>query len=89
MGETIDTSNPTHNEDVWLFAPDERNIESEFGERLLGDMLGMALDDADLQVGDQVDDGNTTYEVEDLVYKPNETDKQFMLLSLVKLNNDA
>lgn len=87
MGETVVNTTLTHTADLWLFAPGEQNVETEGGERLQGDLLGMALNGEDLQANDEVTHGADNYRVEDIVHLPHEDDKQIMKFSLMRVNN--
>lgn len=61
MGESLPTS-ATHNEDIWLFAPSENPIDTEFGDRLTANLMGLALPSANIQENDEI-----TYEGFDYV----------------------
>lgn len=62
----------THSADLWLFRPNEVNIDTEFGDRLTGSLGGMALPSENLQVGDQLTYQSKEYVVAEIVHLPEE-----------------
>lgn len=62
MGESFATDT-THQEDVWLFSPSENPIDTDFGDRLTGNLMGLALPSADIQENDEITYDGRTYEV--------------------------
>lgn len=83
-----DPTSSTHSVDMHLFDPESNIQETQYGERLGGDLQGMALPGADIQASDQVDHGAHTYEVsEEPVHIPSEKDKVLKLFALEKVVN--
>jgi hypothetical protein len=67
---------------LWLHQPNEVNIDTEYGDRLGGDLQGLALPDADIDVHDRVTYLGEEYEVDRVFMIPNEDSpvvKQFSL----------
>lgn len=93
FGESGATSTTTISDvPMWLFDPNEVNIDTEYGDRLGGDLQGLAIPQplsnaADIQVHDRVDHGGETYEVERIIHLPDNDDKQLKMFSLQKVNN--
>lgn len=87
MGETIDSSSPTHDVDMWVHQPGEANIETERGERLVGDLMGLSEGEPDLEVNDEITHQGETYSVDDIVHMPNDQSIEFTRFSLVRVTN--
>lgn len=75
--------------DVWLFEPEEVNLDTEHGDRLQGDLNGLSLPSADVQVHDRVTHGGDVYEVDDIAHLPDNDNQQLKAFSLTKRVNDA
>ena len=88
VGETVNDSESTVSVDMWLFDPMEVNIKVESGDRLVGDLAGLALSGADVQVGDRIDDGSVTYEVEEVMDLPRESTPEYKGFVLERVVND-
>lgn len=86
MGETRQTTS-TLSVDALLYAPAESNDMFEFGDRLTGDLNGLALPSADVQVGDEYTHGNETYEVTEIDNRPSNTDGQVQRFALDRVTN--
>ena len=78
-GETQTTT--THTQHIWLYRPDEANIQNEFGMQLNGDLSGLAIPtqydpptDFDVEHGDRIEHGGITYEVEAIRTYPDPRD---------------
>lgn len=87
LGETVDDSSTTHEVNMWLHQPGEANVETERGERLAGDLQGIAEGDPDLEVNDEVTHRGQEYSVDDMIGLPNDQDPEFTKFSLVKVTN--
>lgn len=86
---------------IWVFRPEEANIQNEFGVRLEGDIHALAIppehDDTyepsdsveafRMEVNDRIQHGGETYSVETVKSLPNHEDEQFVLLHLDKMEN--
>jgi len=73
--------------DIWLFQPQETNIDTEFGDRLQGDLQGLSLPAADVEVQDRVTHGVDEYEVQQIYHLPDNGSKKLKLFDLQKREN--
>lgn len=73
MGETTTTTSD-HQEDIWLFDPQETVVEVPTGETQGGSIMGLALDGVDIQHNDRVTHGGVEYEVDTVVGRPRDAD---------------
>lgn len=81
MGEEI-TDTSTVDVDALLYSPREDEQPTDFGNRVTGDLNGLALPSADVQVEDVYAHGSDDYVVTDVTHVPsdeNKTLKQFAL----------
>lgn len=87
FGEHDEAETTINNVSLYLFNPGESALDTQYGDRLDGDLDGLALPSADVQDGDELTYDGTLYEVDG---KP-ELVKDGVLKSftLVKLVNDA
>lgn len=88
FGEHSESTTTVTDVSLWLFEPSEVNIDTEFGDRLGGDLQGLALPSADIQVHDRVTHGPDTYEVERIAHMPDNDDKVLKRIALDKRTND-
>lgn len=72
---------------LWLFDPDTANVDTSFGDRLEGDLRGLALDGADVQYDDRVTHGSHEYEVERVTHVPDDNNPVLKVFSLVRRTN--
>lgn len=87
FGETDETTSTVSNVDMWLFQPTEVNADTEYGDRLEGDLQGLALPSADVQVHDRVPHGSDEYEVQRVMHLPDNDNKQLKMFSLERRTN--
>lgn len=85
IGETVKDSDSSHNVDIWLHQPGEANIETERGERLVGDLLGLSTGDPDLEVNDTLTYNGETYSIDDIIYYPSDSSIEYTKFSLVRV----
>lgn len=84
-------STSTHSADLWLFSPSEVNVDTEFGDRLTGSLMGMSLPGENLSVGDRITFQSTNYEVIEIIHLPEEhpnVEKVVKQFALEKRVND-
>lgn len=92
FGESTETTT-THDEDCYLFSPEERVIDTEFGDRLDADLQGLALPSANIEHDDRVKHGtdengkDVKYEVGGIQHLPSDQDAQIKVFSLTKVTN--
>lgn len=92
FGESSETTS-THDENFYLFSPEERVIDTEFGDRLDADLQGLSLPAADIEHDDRVKHGtdengdDVTYEVDGIQHLPSDKDAQIKVFSLSKVTN--
>lgn len=84
MGESVDNTT-TVSIDAHLYRPNESNDALDFGERLSGDLQGLALPSADVQVNDQFEHDAETFQVEEIQHVPSNDDKALKRFSLTKM----
>lgn len=72
--------------DIWLFRPMEVQTDTDFGERLTGELGGLALPTADIQVGDRVTYQSTEYEVAETETFDGQTSDTYLLVTLQRYN---
>lgn len=89
FGESIDTSTATHSADLWLFEPNEINIDTEYGDRLGGDMQGLAMPSANMEVHDRLTHGAETYSVNRLMHIPDNDNQVLKMFSLERQTNEG
>jgi len=75
-----------HTEDVWLFDPTETNIQASAGERVTGDLGGLAVADGnvDIQHGDRLTHGGVEYEVDTVVGVPDDARTEYWQITLLR-----
>lgn len=73
---------------LWLFMPESAPSGVSMGERLEGDLQGIALPGADVQYGDRLSHGGNKYDVTTEVFGvPNDADPEYMTFALEKVTN--
>lgn len=87
MGETRQTTETVY-VDALLYAPSEGTEMNEFGDRLTGDLNGLATPDADVNVGDEYEHGGATYEVQTVDNNPSGTDRQVLRFALDRVTGE-
>lgn len=88
IGERVSTT-ANVDVDIWLFDPNERNIQNDFGERLDGDLGGLCLPDESVQVNDSVATGGHEYVVDSIIPLPNENDTKYLALNFRRITDAA
>lgn len=88
FGESDETTTTITDVSLWLFEPNEVNIDTEHGDRLGGDLQALALPAADVAVHDRLDHGGDSYEVERIMHLPDNDNQQLKMFSLQKRTND-
>lgn len=73
--------------ELWVFSPQETNINTQYGDRMSGSMRAFALPSADVQVNDRLTHGGHRYEVDDYNHLPNDDEKKLMLIDLTRVEN--
>lgn len=87
--DSLDATSETtteHMEDIWLFDPEESSVQGLAGERVTGDLGGLAVADGmvDIQNGDRVTHGGVEYEVDTVVGVPDDEETDYYQISLVR-----
>lgn len=86
VGENVSTTSDVA-VTAWLFRPQDSNVQTNFGERLDGDLSGLAHGSEDIQVNDRVTVGTTTYEVQAINNLPNDDNTSYKFFSLIRVHN--
>lgn len=89
FGEDVDTSSAGPTVNLWCYDPTEINVDTEYGDRLGGDLQGLALPDGDVQVQDRLDHGGETYVVDRIMHIPDNDSPVLKMFSLVKQTNEG
>lgn len=87
FGESDETTTTVTGISLYLFQPNEVNVEEIGGERLEGDLFGLSIPSADVEYNDRLTHGIEDYEVTDVIHYPSEEDQQIKLFSLEKITN--
>lgn len=84
--DEVETTTTDHTEQLWLFDPNDTVAEEITGERIGGQLGGLAVADGtvDLQPRDTLDHGGLTYEVDTVVGEPNEDDPSMWRIELTE-----
>lgn len=89
--DSLDSTQETtaeHTERVWLFSPDENSIEVSAGERVTGDLNGLAVEpeDAtvDIQKGDRITHGGVEYEVDTVEGRPDDNQTDYWSITFIR-----
>lgn len=88
FGENSESTQTISNVSLWVYAPDEINVDTEYGERLGGDLQLLAQPSADIEVQDRITHGTDTYEVEEIHHIPDDADTVLKMASLQRRTND-
>lgn len=88
FGESTEGSTTDIAADAWLFEPEELPVDSEYGDRVGGDLQGLAMPDADIERHDEVTHGTDTYEVSRIIHLPDEDTQHLKLFSLQRITNE-
>lgn len=89
FGESADEKTTTiPNVSMWLHEPNEINVDVDGGDRIDGDLNGLALPSADVEVNDIVSHGVDTYEVQRIMHLPDNDNQQIKLFALQRRTND-
>lgn len=86
MGEEQETT-ATHTANAWLFAPRNNPLGTDYGDRLQGELNGLALPSEDWQHADEIEHGGETYRVDEPFHVPNEADQQLQVFALERKTN--
>jgi hypothetical protein len=89
FGESSETTTTVSDVSLWVYRPDELNDDTEYGDRLTGDLNALAQPEADIQVQDRLTHGVDEYEVKELMHLPDNDDKVLKKLSLEKRTNES
>lgn len=87
FGESDGSTTTVSNIALYLFEPSEINLDTQYGDRLGGDLQGLAMPNADLQFDDTLTHGTDDYEVEEIMHVPSESDKVLKMFSLQRKTN--
>lgn len=87
--DSLDSTTETtaeHSETVWLFNPDEVRSQSLAGDRITGDLGGLAVADGtvDIQNGDRVTHGGVEYEVDTVEGRPDDDSPDYWEITFVR-----
>ena len=74
--------------DALLFNPIDVQEIVDFGERMAGDLNGLAQPSADVQVGDIYTHGDVDYEVNAVTGQPSDEDSVVLRFGLEKMTNE-
>lgn len=77
----------THSADMWLFAPNNSPLETEYGDRITGDLHAISLPGADVQHADEVTHGGNAYHIQDPFHIPNESNQVLKVFGLERKTN--
>lgn len=75
--------------DIWVFDPMEMRDDTEYGDRLRGNLGGLTDPSADIQVNDRITHEGDTYEVAETMTFDGEHRDVYKLLDLVRMVNDT
>lgn len=87
MGGVSETST-THTARLWVYSPDEFQLNIDIGERFDGDIQALTLPSEDIQENDRIQYGTDSYEVQGILNRPTEENKQITVLDLSRRTND-
>lgn len=87
LGETVEPATIDVTVDAWLYQPDETGEDIDVGVRLTGDLNGLALPSADVQVNDRYTHGGVTYEVSAIEHVPNDDRPVLQQFALERMTN--
>jgi len=72
---------------MWLFEDVRSRLEELFGEEVRGDLGGVALSEADIQMADECSYAGETYRVEDEPSRVPAEDPDLITFTLERVNN--
>lgn len=87
FGSDDSASGTIQDVNLWVYSPEETNIDTQYGDRIGGSLQALALPDANVEVGDELEHGSDTYEVDEYQHLPNDDNQQLMLLGLTRVVN--
>lgn len=87
FGESDSSSTTDVDAEAWLFSPDEINADTEYGDRLGGDLQGLSMPSADIEVHDTVTHGGEEYEVQRIIHLPDDETQTLKMFSLQRVTN--
>lgn len=87
FGDGDGSSTTVSGVDLWVYSPEETNIDTQYGDRIGGSLQALALPGVDVEVDDRLQHGAHTYEVDDYDHLPNDDNKQLMLIGLNRVVN--
>lgn len=88
FGESAESTTTVTDVSLWLFEPNEVNVDTDYGDRLGGDLQGLSLPGANVEVHDRISHGGDAYEVERIMHLPDNDNQQLKMFSLQKRTND-
>lgn len=88
FGESATSTTTIADVSMWLHDPTEVNMDTQYGDRLGGDLQGLAMPSADIQVHDVVQHGGDAYEVERIQHLPDNDTQVLKQFALEKRTND-
>lgn len=77
FGESSESTTTVAGVSMWLHDPEEIDQDTEYGDRLGGDLQGLAHPSADIQVDDRLTHGGDEYEVSRIMHLP-DNDRQVL-----------
>lgn len=86
FGDSVQTTETVY-VDAYLYTPTEVNETIDFGERLDGELNGLALPDEDIQVNDVFTHDAEQWQVETVMHSPSNDNRAYKRFSLTKLTN--
>lgn len=73
--------------EMWVYSPNENNLDTPYGDRIGGSLQALALPGIDVKIDDRLTHGAQTYEVDAYEQLPNDDDPQLMLIGLNRVVN--
>jgi hypothetical protein len=89
FGETAETTATINDVSIWIYNPREQDIDTEYGERLNGELNALSMPNADVAVHDRLTHGGETYEVTNIAHLPDNDTKVLKMFALDKVVNDG
>lgn len=88
FGESTETETTVASVSMWLHEPNEIEQDTEYGDRLGGDLQGLAHPSADIQTDDRLTHGGDEYEVSRIMHLPDNERKVLKQFSLERRTNE-
>lgn len=88
FGESGETTETITDISMWVYEPNAVDIDTEYGDRLSGELRGLAMADADIQRDDAIIYDGAPYEVNEIIYLPDSERRELMQFGLTKVTND-